>query len=56
MKILGKTVSGTFQSFYKSIANKLDIPIQFESDPFQAMGDYRLDNGIAKDQAENQYA
>ncbi len=48
MKILGKSVSRKLQSFYKDIAERIGVPIQFERDPFMAMGDYRLENGVAR--------
>ena len=48
MKILGKTVSNRFQSFYRDIASRIDTPVRFERNPYQAMGDYKLENGIAR--------
>jgi len=48
MKILGKTVSNKFQSFYTDIVPRIGVPITFERGPFKAMGDYLLQNGIAK--------
>ena len=48
MKILGKTVSNKFQSFYKDIVPQIGVPIQFERGPYRAMGDYRLQDGIAR--------
>ncbi|MBA7586728.1 hypothetical protein ES708_28733 [subsurface metagenome] len=48
MKILGKTVSNKFQSFYKDIVSRINAPIQFERNPYRAMGDYKLENGIAR--------
>ncbi len=48
MKILGKSISKKLQCFYKDIAERIGVPIQFERDPFMAMGDYRLENGVAR--------
>ena len=48
MKILGKTVSNEFQSFYRDIASRIGLPIRFKRGPINAMGDYRLENGIAR--------
>jgi hypothetical protein len=48
MKILGKSVSRKLQCFYKDIAERVGVSIQFERDPFMAMGDYRLENGVAR--------
>lgn len=48
MKILGKTVSNKFQSFYTGIVPRIGVPITFERGPFKAMGDYLLQNGIAR--------
>lgn len=48
MKILGKSVSRKFQRFYKDIVVRIGVPIQFERDPYKALGDYRLENGVAK--------
>jgi len=48
MKILGKTVSDKFQSFYRDIVPRIGTPIEFERGPYRAMGDYRLQNGISR--------
>lgn len=48
VKILGKSVSRKFQCFYKDVKGRIRVPIQFERHPFRAMGEYRLENGIAK--------
>jgi len=48
MKILGKTVSNRFQSFYRDIVSRINVPVRFERNPYQAMGDYKLENGIAR--------
>lgn len=48
MKILGKTVSNKFQAFYKDIVPRISVPIIFERGPYRAMGDYQLQNGIAR--------
>lgn len=48
MKILGKTVSNKFQLFYKDIAPGIGVPIRFERGPYRAMGNYWLQNRIAR--------
>jgi len=48
VKILGKTVSERFQSFYRDIVSRINAPVRFERNPYRAMGDYRLENGIAR--------
>jgi len=48
MKILGKTVSNRFRLFYKDIVSRVNVPVRFERNPYQAMGDYKLENGIAR--------
>ena len=48
MKILGKTVSNKFRLFYKDIVSRINVPVQFERGPYHAMGDYKLENGIAR--------
>ena len=48
MKILGKSVSTKFQSFYRDVILKIGVPVRFERAPFHAMGDYLLENGVAR--------